>query len=72
MKVTYIVEVETDPLLTPESDLNSRQQKNIVGAVKRLLAHRISGLVGIETGLDDEIKWAVRITATEVTPQSKV
>ena len=72
MKLSYTVEVTVEPTLTPEAELTGRQQKNIVGAVKRLLAHRLHGLKGIETGLDEEIKWAIRVTATGVTPQSKV
>lgn len=72
MKVTYIVEVTVEPTITPEGELTVKHQKSIVGAVKRLVAHRLHGLQGVETGLDDEIKWAIRVITTGVIPQSKV
>lgn len=71
MKITLTVEVTVDSLLTKEEDLSNRQLQNIYGAVRRVVQHRLHGLVGVELGVEHELEWSTRLTNLTATLHTK-
>lgn len=72
MKITLTIEVTVDTLLSKEEELTGRQLQNISGAVRRVLHHRVLGLVGVELGKDHGLDWASKLTNVNVALQTKV
>ena len=69
MKVILQVELEVEP----EQELNNKQQQNVTGMMRRLVEHRLGGLLDQRYGGEKSpVGWEVHLHNMNVEPVSKV
>ncbi len=69
MKVVLQVELEVEP----EQELTNKQQQNVTGMMRRLVEHRLLGLMDQRYGGEKSpVGWEVHLNRLNVEPVSKV
>ena len=69
MKVLLQIELEVEP----EHELTNKEQQNVTGMMRRLVEHRLGGLLDQRYGGEKSpVGWEVHLNGMNVAPVSKI
>ena len=69
MKITLQIELDVEP----DHVLDNKEQQNVTGMMRRLVEHRLGGLLDQRYGGEKSpVGWAVHLNRLNVEPVSKI